>query len=111
MVVTVGAGIDKLASQIGPNGSIRIAGRAGAKLDPLFRKRRLRSAAYAAANQNIDPLICKKPGQGFMTVSVGTNNLRGYYLSVLYFIYLERFCMSEMLKHFSVFVSHRDLHH
>ena len=69
-----------------------------------------KTAADAAANQYVDALICQKSCQSTVSGSVGANHFTFYDLIILYFIYLERLGLSEMLKYIAIVISYCDFH-
>ena len=108
--MTIGTGGHQFSSQISFHRFIRIAFRAGDHGDTGVLQCRLRSAADAAADQDIDTFPCQKTGKCAMTGAVGADDLTGHHLIILYFIYLEILCSSKMLKHISIVVSYRNFH-
>ena len=109
-MVTVDAGADQLALQIGVHRLIRVSGGAGAQLDALLRQSGLGAAADAAADQNVDAAIAQQGGQGAVAAAVGVDDLRGDHPAVLHLIDLERLRVAEVLEHFAVFIGDCDFH-
>ena len=79
VMVTVGSGIHQFSAEIGLNSFICVPGCTCTQFDPAFRKSRLGTAADAAADQDIDPLIIQQSGKGTVPASVGTDDFRADY--------------------------------
>ena len=74
VMVTVGSGIHQFSAEIGLNSFICVPGCTCTQFDPAFRKSRLGTAADAAADQDIDPLIIQQSGKGTVPAAVGTDD-------------------------------------
>ena len=110
MVVTGCACACQFSLQISLYSCVRVTFRSGTKLHTRFCKSCLGSSADAAANQYVDALICQKSCQSAVSGSVGANHFTFYDLIILYFIYLERLGLSEMLKYIAIVISYCDFH-
>jgi hypothetical protein len=110
MVVTVGTGVHKVASQIGLDCLVSVSGSACADFDSRILERVQSSAAQTAADQHLNVVPGKKSCQRSVPDPVGTDHFTRYDLSVLYLIYFKTLSSSEMLKDISVIISYRNLH-
>ena len=110
VVIAVCSGRHQFTFQISFYCLVRIAFRAGTESDPCFFQRCLRAAAYSAADQHVNRLIGQKSCKGAVSHAVGTDYFTGDYLTVFYFIYLEKLCPSKMLKNVSILISYCYFH-
>ena len=62
------------------------------------------TAADAAADQDIDSLLCKKSCKCTMSGAIGADHFTGNNLVILHLIYLEKLRFSKVLKNVSIIV-------
>ena len=89
---------------------IRIARRAGIKLNAGFCQRHTRAAADAAADQDIYTVLAQKAGQCAMAAACRIHNLRGNDPAILHRIQLELLAVAEMLEHLTILIGNRNFH-
>ena len=110
VVVTVRTGGYQFSFQIGLHRLVHISLCTGTQLNARLRKRRLRSAADAAADQYIHRLSGQQTGKRAVSDAVGGNHFTGDHFFILHLIYLKVFRSSKMLEDVSVIISYRYFH-
>ena len=110
MMVAVDSRIDELAPEPCFDCRVGIAFGSGAYLQPRSGKSILGALSHASADQGIYAPVRKQISERLVARAVRVHEAVRYDLSVLDFIDLEFFRMSEMLENISVFVCYRDSH-
>jgi hypothetical protein len=110
MMITVRAGGDKFSAKIGLYCLVSVAFRACHDSDSGIGQRIQGASAQAAADQDFNGLVRKKPCQGTVADPVGSDDLTGDDPAVLHIIDLELLCSAEMLKNLTVFIGSCDSH-
>ena len=111
VVAAYGVGIvGQAASQQGLHLGVRTAGRTGVELNPRLSQGAAGAAADAAADQRIYIMLHKEAGKRAVTASVGGNYFGTCYSAIFHRVKFKLLCVSEVLKHFSIFISDRNFH-
>ena len=111
VMITADVGIVcKRACQQGVHRCVRFAADAAVELDTGLRQRHLGAAADTAADQGIYAMCNQESSQCAVTASIGIDYFGTYNLAICNVIDLECFCVSKVLKNFSIFISNCNLH-
>lgn len=111
MVIAVHLGIvPKISFQQCLYCVIGTAAYSAVKRDPYLRKRCLRTAANAAADERIHAVFLQKTSQRAMSAAIGIHYLLLRNGSIFYLINFKLLCMPEMLKYRAIFIRDCYLH-
>ena len=111
MVVTVNIGIVAQTSvEQCAHRRISVPADTAVELDARFGECCLRTAADASANQSVHTVLHQEACQCAVTASIGIDYFGTYNLVICNVIDLECFCVSKVLKNFSIFISNCNLH-
>ena len=89
---------------------ISVAGNTTIKPDTHIAQCHLGTAANTAADQGIYAMCNQESSQCAVTASIGIDYFGTYNLAICNVIDLECFCVSKVLKNFSIFISNCNLH-
>ena len=111
VVVAVHVGvIAQRAAKVCLYGAVGIARASAVKLYSCLGKRHLCASAYSSAYEHVNAAARKETCKRAVSAALRAYNFRRYDVSVLDFIYLEIFGMSEVLENLSVLICNCNLH-